>query len=206
MRRTLLTFLYSNKNIVGSVLGLGALGLYFAGIIHNFWWEIVFGSYGIGWLATPANQSLETDLNQQMDAAEVSAALDKLTHDLQGRVTPDIAALMESIKQSILAILPTIAKSGTQADPNVYNIRETALDYLPKTLQNYVALPPAFRGTYPIQNGKTATTLLKEQLTLLDAKMKEIVQNLLANNTQALVANGNFLRDKFKTQDFLTPV
>ena len=206
MRRALLTFFYSNKNIAGSVLGLGALGLFFAGIVHNFWWEIVLGSYGIGWLATPASQKLETDLNQQMDSAEIAAALDKLTNDLQRRVSPDILARVESIKQSILAILPTIAKSNVQADQNIYNIRETALEYLPQTLQNYLSLPPAFRSTYPVQGGKTATALLTDQLTLLDGKMKEIVQNLLANNTQALVANGNFLRDKFKAQDFLTPV
>jgi len=36
--------------------------------------------------------------------------------------------------------------------------------------------------------------------------MKDIGANVMTNNTQELVANAQFLRDKFATQNFLTPV
>ena len=199
-------FVYGNKNIVGSLAALGALGLFFGGVVHAYWEAIVLGAYGIGYLATPSSKALETSMSAQMSSAEVKAALDSLAHDIQGRVPPEVATLVQSISQSIIAILPTLAKDGNTGDQNTYTIRQTALEYLPETLNNYLKLPVAFRSLYPVQDGKTATALLVEQLTLLDAKMKEIVANYLSNDTQALIANGRFLADKFKTQEFLTPV
>ena len=91
-------------------------------------------------------------------------------------------------------------------DQNTYTIRQTALEYLPQTLQRYLSLPPAYRNAYPLQDGKTATQLLVEQLTLLDQTMKKIVANFLADDSQALLANGRFLADRFQNQDFLKAV
>lgn len=204
MRRAIL-FLYSSKNIAGSLLGLGTLILYFVGVIHNFWLEIVLGSYGIGYLAMPNSGGIETNLSGEMDAQSIRSSLDKLTNDISPLVPGTVLSLVQSIKGSILAILPQLSASGA-GDANLYNIRQTALDYLPVTLKNYLALPLAYRNTYPISEGKTATVLLTEQLSLLDGKMKEIVQNVLSNNTRQLLANGTFLRDKFNNQDFLKPV
>ncbi|GAC1390811.1 MAG: hypothetical protein NVSMB31_07950 [Vulcanimicrobiaceae bacterium] len=203
--RRFLFFIYSNKNIAGSLLGLGTLGLFFLGVIHNFWIEIVLGSYGIGFLAMPNNADIETDLSSEMDAQSIRASLDKLNHDVARLVPPPILALVSGISESILAILPQLS-SANAGDANMYTIKQTALDYLPQTLKNYLALPAAYRSTYPVQDGKTATQLLTDQLTVLDGKMKEIVGNVLSNNTQALVANGNFLRDRFAHQNYFTAV
>jgi len=199
-------FLYGNKNIAGSLAALAALGLFFVGVIHQLWLPIVLGAYGIGYLATPSSKALETSLSAQMSSAQVKTALDALTSDIQGRVPKEVLALVQSISQSIIAILPTLAQDANASDQNTYTIRQTALEYLPETLKNYLKLPVAFRNLYPVQDGKTATALLIEQLTLLDGKMKEIVANYLSNDSQALVANGRFLADKFKTESFLTPV
>ena len=199
-------FLYGNKNIAGSLAALAALGLFFGGVFHAFWLEIVLGAYGIGYLAIPSSRAFETSISAQMSATEIKAALDSLQHDIAGRVPKEVSALVDSIAQSIVAILPTLAKDNNAGDQNTYTIRQTALQYLPETLKNYLNLPAAFRNLYPVQDGKTATQLLIEQLTLLDGKMKEIVNNYLSNDSQALVANGRFLADKFKTQSFLTPV
>jgi len=198
-------FLYGNKNIAGSLAALAALGAFFGGIIHEFWFAIVAGAYGIGYLAMPSSRAFESSISAQMSAAEIKAALDSLSHDIAGKVPKSVSALVDSISQSIVEILPTMAKDNTE-DQNTYTIRQTALQYLPETLKNYLDLPPAFRNLYPVQDGKTATQLLVEQLALLDGKMKEIVNNYLANDSQALVTNGRFLADKFKTQSFLTPV
>lgn len=199
-------FLYGNKNIAGSLAAIGALGLFFGGVIHAFWLPIVFGSYGIGYLATPSSKELETSISAQMSSDQIKAELDSLAQDIKGRVPAEVSTLVQSISQSIIAILPTLAKDGNTGDQNTYTIRQTALEYLPETLSNYLKLPPAFRNLYPVQDGKTATALLIDQLTLLDSKLKEVVANYLSNDTQALVANGRFLSDKFKTENFLTPV
>jgi hypothetical protein len=77
------------------------------------------------------------------------------------------------------------------------------LRYLPETLANYVALPPVFRTTHALKDGKTARELLSEQLGLLDGKMKEIVANVAGADAQALLVNGKFLEMKFQQPDFL---
>jgi len=53
-----------------------------------------------------------------------------------------------------------------------------------------------------VQNGKSAHAVLNEQLTLLDGKMQEILVSVNENDTQALLANGRFLKEKFSTSEF----
>lgn len=198
-------FLYSTKNIVASALGVAALGAFFGGAIHDFWYAIVAGAYAIGYVGAPGNPTLETQLNDAMDMATMEASLKRLVADVTAKVTPDVAALVQSIADSIITVRPLLAKNPMIGDANAYTIRHTALEYLPETLQAYLKLPPAFRNTYTIQDGKTPRQILVDQLTLLDAKMKEIAANLLAGDTQALLANGNFLKEKFKADTFLAP-
>jgi hypothetical protein len=77
------------------------------------------------------------------------------------------------------------------------------LRYLPETLANYAALPPAFRASHVLKDGKTARELLADQLGVLDGKLREIVANAAGSDAQALLANGRFLEMKFRPADFL---
>ena len=52
-------YLYSRKNIVGSLLALGGLVLSFTGIIGAFWPVSVAGLYLIGALVTPGNKKID---------------------------------------------------------------------------------------------------------------------------------------------------
>ena len=65
-----LLYVYSNKNIAGCVLGLAALGGFFTGVIHDYWFEIVAAAYGIGALATPSQPKLDTDLETSMSSQQ----------------------------------------------------------------------------------------------------------------------------------------
>jgi hypothetical protein len=71
------------------------------------------------------------------------------------------------------------------------------------SLASYIALPPAFRTTHVLKDGKTARQLLDEQLALLDDKLREVVANVAASDANALIANGQFLEMKFNQPDFL---
>jgi hypothetical protein len=85
-------------------------------------------------------------------------------------------------------------------------VRETIARYLPETLANYIALPPIFRVTRVLKDGKTARDLLMDQLVVLDNQMKEVVGNLARGDADALLANGEFLEAKFRERDFIGPV
>jgi hypothetical protein len=206
MPSSALLYVYSNKNIVGCVLGLGALAAFFAGFIHDYWGEIVAGAYGIGALATPGQPKLDTDLESSMTTQQIVTGLSAMVVRVGRLVPPDVLALVQSIVTSIDAILPMLERTASVADADSYAIRQTALHYLPDTLAAYLKLPPTFRNLQQVQDGKTAKVLLVDQLTVLDGKMKEVAKNLLANDAQALVANGEFLRERFAKQSFLTPV
>ncbi len=201
-RKQFLFFLYSTPNIVGSVLGILGLLLFFSGLIQDFWFLIVLGLYLIGLIATPRNPHYELSLRQQLSVDELRDALENLNNAVQKHLPDDIYAKVASIKVSILSILPQIADINS-ADHNIYVIRQTVLDYLPEALQNYLNLPPAFANVHPLKNGKTARQLLDEQLDLLDNQMKEIVIDIHRDDAQKLVVHGRFLEDKFRDADLL---
>lgn len=193
----LLLFLYSNANIVGSLLGLLGLGLYFLGVIHQFWLPIIIGLYLIGVLATPKNPTVELQLRNQLSADDIRAGLEELVHKVQGKLPQEVLARVNSIKDSILEVLPQMMALGG-GDYNIYLIQQTALDYLPSALESYLNLPKAYANLQPIKDGKTAKQLLVEQLDLLDGEMKQVVQEVYQNDTQKLIAHGRFLQDKFQ--------
>ena len=193
----LLLFLYSTPNIVGSVLGLIGLGLYFLGFINQFWLLIVAGLYLIGVLATPKNPTYELQLRNQLTAEDLRAELEELVRQVQGKLPKDVMERVISIKNSIVEVLPQIVDLGSN-DYNIFLIQQTALDYLPSALQSYLNLPVAYANLHPVRDGKTAKQLLVEQLDLLDNEMKQVVQEVYANDTQQLITHGRFLKEKFQ--------
>ena len=202
-RRTrFLLFLYGSPNVVGSALALAGVGLYFLGVIDRFWPFIVAGLYGIGYLATPRSSSLALSIGQSLDAEAVEEALDRLVKQAKKAVEPDLLGLVAGIVDSIRSLLPRLSQSTGIGDRTLFDVRQTALDYLPSTLSRYASLPGPFRRLHAVADGKTAHDLLKAQLTLLDGKMKEIVTSVHEGDADALVANGRFLQERFGADSF----
>jgi hypothetical protein len=195
-RQRLLLYLYGTPNIVGSTLGILGLALFFLGLIGNFWFVIVVGLYLIGVLATPKSPTYELTFRNQMSAEEIRDELENLVRKIQDKVPKEVLDKVTSIKNSILEILPRITDISS-SDFEIYTIRQTALEYLPETLQNYLNLPKAYAALHPVKDGKTAKQLLLEQLDMLDGEMKEIVDDFFRNDTQQLMAHGRFLNEKF---------
>lgn len=198
----LLHFLYSTPNIVGSLLGLFGLLLFFTGIIGAYWFLIVAGLYLIGVIGTPNDPRFDLQFKQRLTAEQIRGELNGLLRAIRKRVPKEIYEKVESIRESIFTILPYI-EDVNAADPYVHSIRRTALDYLPTALENYINLPPAYANFHPIRNGKTARQILGDQLTLLDREMEEIVVDIGRSDTQKLLAHGRFLQDKFGADDLL---
>lgn len=193
----LLLYLYSTPNIVGSIMGLVGLGLFFLGIINQFWLLIVAGMYGIGALATPKNPKFEIHLRNQLTVEDIRNELEELVRSVRGKLPNDVMERVVSIKESITEVLPQIVDLGG-SDYNIFLIQQTALDYLPSALERYLNLPKAYANIHPVKDGKTAKQLLLEQLNLLDAEMKSVVQEVYRNDTQQLIVHGRFLQDKFQ--------
>ena len=63
-------------------------------------------------------------------------------HSIRFRVSPDVEAAVEDVVRSIILTLPPEDAKGISAiDPTVMLIRQTALHYVPKVLNDYLAIP-----------------------------------------------------------------
>ena len=198
-------YLYSTRNIVACAVGLLGPALLFLGIIREGWLLITAALYAAGYFATPAPQILDTVLTQSLSFDALLDRFDRLVKETRSQLTPTMAGRLDSIRHSIQEVLPRLRQSQA-LDDNLYTVRETIARYLPETLANYIALPPMFRVTRVLKDGKTARDLLMDQLTVLDDQMKEVVGNIARGDADALLANGQFLEAKFRDRDFIQPV
>ena len=201
----ILLYLYSTRNIVASAAALLGPALLFLGVIREGWLLITAALYAAGYFATPAPQVLDPVLTQSLSFDALLERFDRLVKQAGAQLPPTMAGRLDSIRRSIQEVLPRLAESRA-FDDNLYTVRETIARYLPETLANYIALPPMFRVTRVLKDGKTARDLLMDQLTVLDDQMKEVVGNLARGDADALLANGQFLEAKFRDRDFIKPV
>jgi hypothetical protein len=197
-----LLYLYSTRNIVACCAALIGPALLFLGVISQGWLLITAALYAAGYFATPAPHVLDASLAQSLSFEDLVERLDQIVRDAKSHLQPAMIAHLESIRSSITEVLPKLA-AASGFDDNLFTVRETVLRYLPETLANYVALPPAFRATRVLKAGKTARDLLMEQLTILDDQLQEVVDNAARGDAEALLANGKFLEAKFRQRDFL---
>jgi len=99
-------FLYSTPNIVGAIFGLAGLGLFFSGVIKQYWLFIVVGLYVAGLLLTPKNKVVELTLQSELTVEDIRASLETLIVKIRPRVPKEIFAQVERIREAIFALLP----------------------------------------------------------------------------------------------------
>lgn len=202
LKTRILLYLYSTRNIVGCSLGLIGVALLFGGVIHEYWILITIGMYGIGALTVPAQPDIENRLLQSLSAEELLIRLEQLIQEAERQLTPETVRELRSITDTIEQLLPRLIEAGRQ-DDNLFTVRETIQRYLPETLSTYCKLPPLYRTTHVISDGKTARDLLTEQVTLIRVKLQEVLNSVSRGDMQALLSNGQFLRDRFVSHNFL---
>ncbi len=193
-------YLYSRRNLVGSLLAIGGLALHFIGIVGGITWlPITIGLYAIGALLVPADRGLELRLGAAQDSSQIRAGLQNLLHSLQGKVADDLYQKVVSIQGSILATLTGEGAPGDGADPNVYLIRQTALSYLPDAFATYLRVPRLMAERRRIADGRTPHDVLLEQLDLMDRRLADVADDIARHDSDKLLANGRFLAEKFGT-------
>jgi hypothetical protein len=197
-----LLYLYSRKNIVACALALLGIGLYFLGVIGSVWPAVVIGMYLIGALVTPSGQKWNLFGGQAPE--DISAALAHQVSAVKGKVPDNVYQKVLSIQQTILSIVPKIDRLGPGSS-DAFVVQKTATDYLPSTLQTYLNLPRAYATLHRMDGGRTAADVLLDQLTLLDSKMQEVADAVNKNDTDALLANGRFLEDRFGASSLKLP-
>jgi ABC-type nickel/cobalt efflux system permease component RcnA len=107
----------------------------------------------------------------------------------------DVQVKVEQIRRKVDVLL-SYADRFPPFSQDLYLVRQTASDYLPRTISAYLALPKQ-TVEKPLSAGMTAYQELKAQLNLLDSKLDDIAQDLQRQDTDRLLANRRFLEDRF---------
>jgi hypothetical protein len=84
-------------------------------------------------------------LGSELTAEAIGSRLAEFVKDLSRRVEPDVLERVPRIRESIVTLLPRLLSQEGVGDRSLFTVRQTALEYLPATLQSYVTLPVAFR-------------------------------------------------------------
>lgn len=187
-------YLVSAKNLLGVALALVGLVLHLFGLFGPFWPLVVIGLYAVGALIGPRRRPRAP--RASFDPQVVRKAVDRAYQMTHGRLPTDVQSRVAQIRQEILELLPHTAQFPV-GSPDLYVLQRTAVDYLPTTIEAYLALPPSYATQRTIQGGRTSLDVLREQLELLDAKMDEIAEAVHQRDSDRLLANGIFLEDRF---------
>jgi len=199
-----LRYLYSGKNIVGSTLALFGLLLFFTHIITvAFWPFVVVAMYGIGALLSPGPPHVAL-AGTSFDPEGIRRSLQHQLDTAGGKLPPPLMSKLQEISDTIMGILPHYA-DFPPGSPDLFVVGRTATDYLPSALQAYLNLPRAYATLHKMPNGKTADQVLDDQLTLLASKMGEVADAVHQKDSDALLANGKFLEEKFGASPLALP-
>jgi hypothetical protein len=193
-------FLYSRRNLAGVLLALGGLAvLYFLGIGGGLLWiPAIVALYAVGVLLVRPRRSVKLDLQPvPQDTGQIRDALQRLLIDIHGRVADDVYERVRSIRDSILGTLSPAGAAADTTDPNVFLVRQTALNYLPQALHAYLAVPRAYAEHNTVAGGKTPHDALIEQLDLMDAKLHEVAEAVVRHDSDRLLVNTRFLAERF---------
>jgi len=108
----------------------------------------------------------------------------------------DVQVKVEQIKRKVDVLLG-FADRFPPFSKDLFLVQQTASDYLPRTVNAYLALAPDAVERPLATSGQTPHQELREQLDLLDSKLDEIAQDLERQDVARMLANRQFLEDRF---------
>lgn len=143
------------------------------------------------------------ELRKKLDTdpmRDVRRSLQKLEEQVDASTLSDEALeKIHNISVTIQALLPQLLRSN-RGDYNVYNVRQTALEYLPDAVNKYLDLPADFAQNHVLSNGKTAYQTFIEQLNLLEDTVRSLMTSAYQDDANGLMVHGRFLAEKFANQ------
>jgi hypothetical protein len=146
------------------------------------------------WTATPHPVRGPNPVSRPVKKVDTPRSLRK------GELPIDLQVKVEQIRRKVDVLLG-YADRFPPFSQDLYLVRQTASDYLPRTLDTFLSRPPDRVDTPLHAGGQTARQELKAQLDLLDSKLDDIAQDLQRQDADRLLANRRFLEARFGTRD-----
>jgi len=199
LQTRLVLFFFGTPNIVGCLCALMVLALFFTGIIRHGWLALTAGAWLFGWLITPRPATI---VLERLPDMRLDEAMSTIMREYGPRLPADATKRLGDI-QSIIHDLAERSEESPLPVNAALELGNTVKRDLPTTLANYAALPPGFARLHPVQGKKTARELLQEQLDLFHTALTDIANSVYAQDTDKLVSQGEYLKQKFRPLDFL---
>jgi hypothetical protein len=114
----------------------------------------------------------------------------------------DVQVMVEQITRKA-DVLQSYADRFPPMSRDLHIVRQTTADYLPRTVNAYLALP-VDDDPFDATTHERALQELRSQLRLLDTKLDEIAQDLQRQDMERLLANRRFLEERFSRPEAAT--
>ncbi len=101
----------------------------------------------------------------------------------------------------VLRPLLQYLRTNPATEAEMIPVRASVIDYLPTTVDTFLALPPQFVATHRDRLGRTPVQELLDQLELLVEGARECATAIYAGDAQELSNQGRFLATKFSRSD-----
>jgi len=124
---------------------------------------------------------------------------------VQAELPIDVQVKVEQIRRKVDVLLG-YADRFPPFSQDLYLVRQTASDYLPRTINTFLGLARDAVDVPLNPGGRTAREELKAQLDLLDSKLDDIAQDLQRQDADRLLANRRFLESRFGAHEAGSPL
>ncbi|OYU45448.1 MAG: hypothetical protein CFE44_07455 [Burkholderiales bacterium PBB4] len=129
------------------------------------------------------------------DLQQLDALLEQVAKESRAATVEQLVGFKESLVRCV-GLTTTHEEQGLLASEDGLFVRETVRRYAPDSLQAFLKVPRAERGTQEIEAGKTALTLLEEQIGLLTQQLNVREARLGQISGEALLQQQRFLAAK----------
>lgn len=163
-----------------------------------------------GWLRRSARLSQPALPSPMDEIAALRSALretvlrtNRAADRLPVGVVPEVRAI-EDVLVELLDHAAATEGSAISAQER-FALAATITDYLPTSINAYLALPPAFAAAHHSPAGRGPDEELQEQLILLSAAVRDLALAVYSGDAQRLSNQGRFLDTKFARSDLDLP-
>lgn len=182
------------------LLGSG-LGLLLAVLAYGAGWAL-----GALWLGLPAWNGSDWELLDFKDEGDARQAMERALDGVQRlteynpdhRIPASLQARVLDLCKALAELLQQWERSrGSLSLQDSFHARHIAISYLPEALNTYLSIPARYATSKLLDNGKTAVDTFKDTLAELEAKVRQLGDDLAAQDAHAFLVHSRFLKEKF---------
>lgn len=190
--------------IVLVLKGLGLVG--FSGLVLAPLGYIAGFVAGGLWLGFPSFKAPTWEALEFSDEGSAREAMERALNGVRqltqfnpgNRIPASLQARVLELCTELEGLLQQWERSkGSLSLQDSFHARHIAISYLPEALNTYLSIPPAYATTRVIENGKTAQDIFKDSITELEAKVRELGDDLASQDAHAFLVHSKFLKQKF---------